>query len=63
LPGDGWGASVSNFLARIWGGFILLVGLGFAMLGLMLIVAPNILLVPINGVLQTIPTPPIAPRR
>ncbi len=61
LPGRGLGASVSNFLARIWGGAVLLIGLVLASLGLVLTVSPDILLTPINGVLQNIPTPPIPP--
>jgi hypothetical protein len=63
LSGTGAGAMVSNFLERIWGGFVLLIGLGLALLGLVLIVAPDILLTPIHQVLQSIPTPPIPPER
>lgn len=62
-PDSGLGALVSNFLERIFGGVVLFIGLVFALLGLMLIVAPDILLAPINGVLQSIPTPPIPPAR
>lgn len=61
LAGSGLGATVSNFLERTWGGFVLLIGLGFALLGLVLVIAPDILLAPINQVLQSIPTPPIPP--
>jgi hypothetical protein len=56
--GSGVGSAVSNFLERVWGAFVLLIGLGFAWLGFVLIVAPDILLTPINRVLQSIPTPP-----
>jgi hypothetical protein len=63
LPGSGLGATVSNFLERIYGGFVLLLGLVFLLLGLVLIAAPDILLTPIDNVLQSIPTPPIPPAR
>ncbi len=63
LPGSGLGASVSSFLARIWGGSVLLIGLVLASLGLVLIVSPDILLTLINDVLQSIPTPLIPPAR
>jgi hypothetical protein len=61
LGDSGLGAMVSNFLERFWGGLVLLIGLGFALLGLVLIVSPDTLLLPINQVLQSIPTPPIPP--
>lgn len=61
LPGRGLRAMASNSLERIWGGVVLLLGLGLAGVGLSLIVAPETLLTPINQVLQSIPTPPIPP--
>jgi hypothetical protein len=63
LSGSGLGASVSNFLARLWGVLILLIGLGFVLFGLVLVVAPDVLLTPIHRVLQNVPTPPIPPVR
>jgi hypothetical protein len=63
LSGSGLGASVSNFLARLWGVLILLIGLGFVLVGLVLVVAPDVLLTPIHRVLQNVPTPPIPPVR
>lgn len=63
LLGSGLGAQVLNCSERVFGAVVMLLGLGLAMLGWVFIVAPDVLLTPINHVLQSIPTPPIPPTR